>query len=552
MKYNKKKDISFLFQFLKKKKWPFIFSTIADNAIVSICYNIVLAVILKNVIEGVETANHQLFLKSLWIAAVSFLVAFIFEPVVWKMNLHCVRDTMKDIRQAAFGNILTMSVSTFEEYESGDLLTRVVKDTDDLENIYSVQIQSLCFALIHGVVAMGIMFYYQPFLAAVSILLGILAITINAKISTGIGTSSSGLKQDNSEIGQMLFDTVNGYDEIKMSCAENFYEDKFRTVSKDIFQHEKKIGFLTSLLEFVNHSSENLNQVGLMIAGIYMAFRGYTTIGVVVAVLRLQGNASYLFSNLSNFLADFNKLLPCAKRIVEILENSQRESECVDLDSVKMKSRNLVHMEEVEFAYQDGVKILDKVNLDISQGQSAAIIGESGNGKTTLIKLLLGFYQPAKGVLSIGNGKHVDKSQIAYVDQKSYLFELSIKDNIRIANQNATDQEIENACKLTGAHEFILNLENGYDTIVAEDSRNLSGGQRQRIALARAVVSGRPIMLLDEVTSELDEKGEAVIGEMIQSLKGKRTILLITHKKSLLDYVEKAYQLENGKLANIY
>ena len=218
------------------------------------------------------------------------------------------------------------------------------------------------------------------------------------------------------------------------------------------------------------------------------------------------------------------------------------------------KYKECIGIKDLVFSYDGMNNVIDGISMNIDYGDFVEITGESGEGKSTFIKILLGFYHPASGIYKL-NGKYVDdtdiselRNQIAYVDQDCHLFQLTVKENIRLGNQNATEEDILEACKLANAHDFIMNLENGYDTVINETCDNISGGQRQRIAIARALVSKKEILLIDEGTAELDSETEKMIGNTISNLKGEKTIIIITHKPVIIDNAYKKYKFVAGKI----
>ena len=199
----------------------------------------------------------------------------------------------------------------------------------------------------------------------------------------------------------------------------------------------------------------------------------------------------------------------------------------------------MIRLENVCFAYEKEIA-LRYVDLHINRGDSIVIQGPNGCGKSTISKLLLGLYKVENGMIWIDGQPYLKinnmeiRQKIAYVPQEPYLFNDSIKENIRIGKLNATDEEIENAAKIAHAHEFIMKFENGYETMVGERGNKLSGGERQRIAIARAIIKDAPIILLDEATSALDNESEQFVNESLKSLINKKTIIMIAHRPSTI------------------
>ncbi|QAT38933.1 ABC transporter ATP-binding protein [Clostridium sp. JN-9] len=290
MKYFKK-----IMQIMNKKTPIYFIFTIADSAIISICYNIVLAFILKEVIDAIAYHNIKLIRKAFYIAIVSFLIAFVFEPIIMKIKNYCVRSTIGAIKKDSFGHIENIKVDTYEKYSSGDILSRMTKDIDTLEDVYLKYIPNLCFAIIHGGVAMVSMIYINYFLGILAIMLGLFSVLVNYFISRKVNAYSGEYQKEYGNLYQNIIDIYDGFIDIKMNGSEGYFYNKFKSVTKKLQHDYEKREKYNALLETNNTFFENINNIGLMAVGLFMALKGYTTIGAVISVIKLQGNASYLF-----------------------------------------------------------------------------------------------------------------------------------------------------------------------------------------------------------------------------------------------------------------
>ncbi len=214
----------------------------------------------------------------------------------------------------------------------------------------------------------------------------------------------------------------------------------------------------------------------------------------------------------------------------------------------------MIEFSDVSYSYNENENLISKCTFTIEKGKKTALVGASGSGKTTIFKLLCGFYDTYEGDISIGNFNlskwklSEARKYISIVGQDIYLFNDTIIENIRLGNINASDIEVKNAAKKAYAHEFILNTKNGYNTIVGERGIQLSGGQRQRIAIARAILKDAPIILLDEPTSALDTKAEYYVQQAIENLEKEKTVFVIAHRLSTIINSDKILVLENGKI----
>lgn len=284
-------------------------------------------------------------------------------------------------------------------------------------------------------------------------------------------------------------------------------------------------------------------------------------VGTVLAVMQLMGNANYMFENIGNFIKDMQKSLAGASRVLKLLGMESEKDRCSDTLSLEnsMVKENflteaMVEFKNVNFSYTN-CPVLKDLNLNIKSQKITAIVGHSGSGKSTLAKLLLGFYSSNSGDIII-DGNSISKyplillrDKIAYVPQNPYLFKGSIGENIGFGKLNSSIEAIIAAAKIANAHDFIINLPNGYDTLVGERGENLSGGQKQRIAIARALIKDAPILLLDEATSALDLESEREIQKELEGLMKNRTTIVIAHRLSTIKNADEIYVLDNGQVA---
>lgn len=550
---NARQDFYKVLAFLKKKAPIYLGSVVLNNIITSICYNIVLAIILQIVLDSIQLKEVTYLYRAFWIAGISFGFAFLFGPVFMKIKNQTVRSTMSEIRRTVFHRIQNCSVDSYEKSQRGDLLVKLTKDVEVIEGIYIELIPNLCFAIVHGCIATGIMIYYNVILGGFSILVGLLSVFVNFLISKKIKKFSEKRQALHSQVSQELMDSIEGVIDIKMTTSERYFCRKFQTHTNGLRENEFGNGKAMTLLKSANKLFENINTILVMALGLYFVLKGMTTVGIVVAIIQLQGNASYLFSNLSSFIGGVANALPSARRISEIFE-LEEEKTVLEQQEERISKFSDLELQGISFGYREGSMVIDHLDLCVKAGEAICIVGGSGNGKSTLNKLLLGFYRPNIGQYRL-NGSDTQqmtaeqiRSQIAYLDQSCYLFHTTVEENIRMGNLHASKEEVIQACKKAGAHEFIKNLPNGYQTVIKEGSDNISGGQRQRIALARLFISDKPIYLLDEATANLDKKTEKIVYDALYSMKGEKTMILISHRKQLMQMADSIYRLENGRL----
>lgn len=288
--------------------------------------------------------------------------------------------------------------------------------------------------------------------------------------------------------------------------------------------------------------------------GFYNSYKGNITSGELIAFVLLLQNVSKPLSELTRYVTEFKEAMVSVNRMMQVVEVKEEA-----FGNEEGKEQSIVfELEDVLFTYdmqeKDSKEILSHINMKISKGTMIAVVGSSGSGKSTLFKLLIGFYKPTSGQIYL-YGKSLDewniekaRSQMAYVAQDTYLFEGTVAENIGYGKEGATLKEIIKAARKAYAHEFIMAMPQGYQTVISERGSNLSGGQRQRIGIARVFLKDAPILLLDEMTSALDVESEKLIQQAIQEYSKSKTVILIAHRLSTIRHADEIYVLEQGRV----
>lgn len=540
--------------FMKPNIIKYIISVIVDSSFTSICYNIVLAYIMKDVINAIIYGNILLIKRAFFIAIGSFVIAFILQPLFKYLHQCCAIKAMGNIRMNVFKHMGSLTVKNFEGRHTGDLITRITNDIDAIQKVYMNHIPMLSFAFIHGTVAIISMLLMNWQFAIIAIVIGLVSVLISILFSKPLRRTGDDVQSRIGGMTQSLIDISDGFMETKMFNIEGKIFDKYENENRNLNVAVIKRGKISSILEVINDTYGILKTIGLLTLGLYMSMNGKIDIGTIAAILHLQGNASFLFENIGQFIAGIQGSLAGACRVFELLNSPTESYDTKEYNKSNIFSNSMIEMKKVCFSYDDGERVLDKVDISVDEGKMAAIVGASGGGKSTLIKLLMGFYNVDDGEIFI-DGKPIEsrslrelREMIAYVPQDAYLFYGTIEENIRYGRLDATKEEIIESAKMAYAHDFIMEFPNGYDTMVGEKGANLSGGQKQRIAIARAILKNAPILLLDEATSALDSESEQLVQLALDRLMEGRTTIAIAHRLSTIEAADEIYVLQDGKV----
>lgn len=579
-----------------KWKWRYIIilmMTLMISSMMEVAYSYMY----KSVFHAVEYQNYEQFIIAM-IMCVVFVICRYFQPYMRYFEIKQVRMIVFDIKIAMFNKLTALNMQYFEEHHSGDVLTRLSVDANSLKETYFSRVYQLFVLVFRGGAAIFAMLVYSPKLAMISLFFSLISVMVSISINKIIKHMSIEIAENISRLTQRLVDVISGFLVIKMYQGTKLvtaaYEDENKNVKKSM---EKRTGVM-SFLEMVSFLIGMLGNFGTIIAGIYLVTKGKMDYGTVMGVVTLQMSVSNMFQNLGGALANFTASVAEAQRVFDFLELDELEETEVNLsvrndNQEDSKDRTLenksfkneieitkedlkqgIDIKNIKFAYKNKPPILNEFNLHIEYGQRIMITGESGCGKSSLLKILLRFQEEQEGEIKIfgHNIKEYSINElrdlITYVPQESYLFEGTIKENIlyggdhinhhidgkkngekskdanEASNQHNQEFFVRKAAKMAYADEFIKDLPEGYDTLLTAGGKNLSGGQRQRIAIARAFLKDAPILLLDEPSSALDVESERKINLAMKELMADKIVIMVTHRTNSFDQFDKQIHMK--------
>ena len=454
------------------------------------------------------------------------------------------------IRDKVFRALRKLCPAKLEGRDKGDLISVITSDIELLEVFYAHTISPAIIAFVFCLILV-------VFISTFNIILGMIALI--AYISVGIiipvavsktsGKNGEKFRKESGELSSFVLDSLYGVDElIQYDCGDERIE-KMNKMTDSLSKTEKKQKSLSGRNIAITNTIIFVFDIVMLLVGAYLySILAVNLAGVIIPTLALMSSfgpavaLANLGSTLQNTFAAGNRVLDILDEIPVVSEISGKK----DIEFTGAKAEN------VTFSYGNET-ILKNVSVDIPKKSVVGIIGKSGSGKSTLLKLFMRFWQTDSGKISISDTS-VDEINTenlrdleSYVTQDTHLFHYSIKNNLKIAKLDATDEEIINACKKASVHDFIMSLPNGYDTMVGELGDTLSGGEKQRIGLARAFLHDAPFMLLDEPTSNLDSLNESVILKSLNEEREDRTVVLVSHRQSTMRIADRVYSVENGR-----
>ena len=544
---------------MKSRLWVYIPSTVINNTLVSIFLNIILAFILKSILDAATSGDAALMQRGLWLAISAFVVGCPSICIFGYVINWCVKKTVTDIRMRTFSHILALPMNLSEQRHSGDLISRMTNDLDAMSDIFAQRIQDLIFAVVHGLIAMGAIFILDWRFGVIVSLLGFSTVLVNTPFAKPLRQISDMIQERTGALTERLMDLLHGLSVTKMFHIEQTIHQRYLSENEAMSTATIRRSQLDGALGVCNYLIENLRRIGLLALGLLLILKGDPIkVGTIAAIIHLQGNAEVFFSNFGSFITSLQSALAGAGRVFDLLDTSTEPEQYTAFDTSIVVppefASQMVEMKNLTFGYAENGTVLHGIDISVEAGAVAALVGPSGGGKSTIIKLLLGFYPLNAGNIII-NGQSLGayslsqlRSLMAYVPQDAYLFDGTIEENISYGKPAAKKAEIIAVSKSANAHDFIVEQPEGYQTRIGERGAKLSGGQRQRIAIARALLKDAPILLLDEATSALDSESEQLVQEALSVLMNGRATIAIAHRLSTIEHADVIYVIDGGKI----
>ena len=490
------------------------------------------------------------------------------------------QSILYDIRKEMFDHMQSLPIKYFDTHSHGDTMSCYTNDTDSLRQMISQSVPQMFSS------AMTIIFVFAAMLRAsiylTLIILVFVAIMIIVSKTVGGQSGKYFIKQQQSlgEVNGYIEEMINGQKVIKVFCHEEDAEADFKVKNDKLFEHANSANKFANILMPIMANIGNLQYVVLAFAGGAMALNGIggLTIGTIVSFLSLSRSFTMPISQISMQLNAIVMALAGAKRIFDILDE-EPETDNGEVTLVRgslgrngefrpeahgdwlwkdgnkyIPLRGDVKFKDVDFGYVEGKTVLHDINLYAEPGQKVAFVGSTGVGKTTITNLINRFYDIQSGTITYDGidikriKKPALRSSLGIILQDTHLFTGTIRENIRYGRPDATDMEITTAARLTGADELIMSLPEGYDTVIDGSGGSLSQGQCQLIAITRAAVADPPVMIMDEATSSIDTRTEAIVQRGMDALMHGRTVFVIAHRLSTVRNSDVIMVLEHGRI----
>ena len=460
-----------------------------------------------------------------------------------------IQDTMRDLRNACIEKINSLPVKTLDSHPKGDILSRITNDIDAISNAMQQTFMNVISGVLMVCFAIFMMFRVNLVMTLCVLVIIPISYIIIKKIAKVSQESFDVHQRALGDLSANVTESFSGYNEIILFGKQEESVKKFEKINENIRETAYKAQFLSYLMSPLLSLLTYLAIGVVSVIGTIYAIGGVITVGQLQAFVRFIWQVNEPLTQVSQLSSQIQSALSAMDRIHEFIGYEEE----TDVEIKEMVFDGNVEFKDIRFGY--GKKeVLHGVSLYAKKGETVAIVGPTGSGKTTIVNLLMRFYDPNSGSIvidgidSININRRTLRDNIGMVLQDTWLFTGSIRENIRFSKPDATDEEIEQACKYANADEFISTLPNGYDTVIDEEADNISQGEKQLLTIARAILKGPKVLILDEATSSIDTKTEKNIQDAMDYLMEGRTSFIIAHRLSTIKNADKILVLKDGNI----
>ncbi len=508
-----------------------------------------------NIVKGVTGAsiNFEYVIRILLILAVIYVLGPLTTYLANALLTEAIQNTMRDLRDAIQNKIRRLPVNYFDKNTYGNILSRITNDVDSVSNALQQSFIQVVNSILSVILAVSMMFSLNIKLSLIAILI----IPLSYLASKFIVNKSQGLFNSQQEaLGKLngkVQETYTGFNEIKLYGKQEDSIEEFKEINEELFNTGFKAQFISSIMSPVVSLIAYLTIAVVGIVGAMFTIAGALTVGNLQAFIRYIWQINQPLSQVTQLSSTIQAAFSAANRVFEILDEEEEVQD--KKDSIKLDNPvGDVTFEHVKFGYSEENILIEDLSVDIKSGQMVAIVGPTGAGKTTLVNLLMRFYEVLDGSIKIDGVDTRDmkredlRSLFGMVLQDTWLYNGTIHENIEYGRLGTSKEEVIEAAKIANVHHFIKTLPDGYNMILNEEASNISQGEKQLLTIARAVVSDPKILILDEATSSVDTRLELLLQKAMRNIMKGRTSFVIAHRLSTIRSADLILVMNEGNI----
>lgn len=526
------------------------------TAIINVFFTLLNPILIGDAIDfiiGKDNVDFQGILKIIGILILSIILASLSQWIMTRCTNVITYKTVAALREDVFNKINKVPLKYIDSHSHGDIMSRIINDIDQISTGLLQGFSQLFTGIITILGTLGIMIAINFKIALVVVLMTPLSILVGgfiAKSSKAMFTEQSKIR---GEITGYTQEMIGNQKLVKAFSYENNSEEKFQEINSRLYTSGVKSQFFSSLTNPCTRFVNGIVYATVGIISAISAINGNISIGKISSFLNYANQYTKPFNEISSVITELQSALASAERVFEVLDE---ENEPLDKENaINLKECNgNIEIKNVSFSYNPQVKLIENFNLSVKKGEKIAIVGPTGCGKTTLINLLMRFYNINSGEIFISGYNINDitrkssRAMFGMVLQETWLYSGTIKENIAYGKPDATDEEIIEAAKMAHAHEFITRLPNGYDTKISGDGNNISQGQKQLLCIARIMLTKPPMLILDEATSSIDTRTEIFIQNAFNKMMEGRTSFIVAHRLSTIKEADLILVMNKGHI----
>lgn len=553
-----------LFPFLKPYLVPFIgailfiISAAVINAITPRTEGLIITKLTEDVLamsKGLEGAgiNFAYIIKVLIVLGILYLISTLSTYAASFFLTNAIQNTMKDLRNAVQNKIRRLPISYFDKNSYGDVLSRITNDIDTISNAMQQSFSQVINSVLSLTLALGMMYVINVKMALVATLIIPLSYLVSKFI---VGKSQNLFYNQQQALGKLngaVQEMYTGFNEIKLYGKQEDSIEEFEAINEELCQTGFKAQFISSIMSPLVSLVSYLGIAAIGTMGGIFTLAGALTVGNLQAFIRYIWQINQPLSQITQLSSAIQSAFAAATRVFKFLEEQEEVKD--PKDAVKLThAKGNVSFEHVRFGYKEDTPLIEDLSLEVKSGQMVAIVGPTGAGKTTLINLLMRFYDVQGGAIKI-DGVDIRKmkredlrSLFGMVLQDTWLYKGTIAENIEYGRFGATREEIIQAAKIANVHHFIKTLPDGYDMLLNEEASNISQGEKQLLTIARAILADPAILILDEATSSVDTRIELMLQKAMRNVMKGRTSFVIAHRLSTIRSADLILVINEGNI----